>query len=99
MTTPAICTDICRHKKASRMVFEFLKCLQRRSIEINLFLPVIANISWLIMLVAQYSETDSQYAFVLVNCRHFKRRIEVIISFEVQLQVPAGVPQANTRLC
>ncbi len=32
--------------------FEFLKCLQRLSIEINIFPPVDANTSWLIMLVA-----------------------------------------------
>jgi hypothetical protein len=38
--------------------FIFLKCLQSLSIEINLFLPVNANISWLIMLLAQFSETD-----------------------------------------
>ncbi len=34
----------------SRLVFEFLKCLERLSIEINLFLPVNANTNWLIML-------------------------------------------------
>jgi hypothetical protein len=38
-------------------------------IEKDIFLAVIANISWLIMLVAKYSETDY--------------RIKVIISFEV----------------
>jgi hypothetical protein len=32
--------------------FEFLKCLWRLSIEINIFPPVNANTSWLIMLVA-----------------------------------------------
>jgi hypothetical protein len=37
------------------------------------------------MLVAQNSETDCRYAFVLVNCRHFKGRIEVIIFFEMLL--------------
>jgi hypothetical protein len=47
-----ICMDRCRHKEASLVVFEFLKCLQRLSIEINLFPPVSANTSWLIMLVA-----------------------------------------------
>jgi hypothetical protein len=35
------------------------------------------------MLVAQYSETGRRYAFVLVNCWHFKGKIELIISFEV----------------
>jgi hypothetical protein len=49
--------DRCRHKQASRVVFEFLKCLQRLSIEINLFLPVNANLRWLIMLLAQVSQT------------------------------------------
>jgi hypothetical protein len=34
------------------VVFEFFKCLQRLSIEINLFLPVNANISWLLMLAS-----------------------------------------------
>ncbi len=40
------------------MVFEFLKFLKRFSIEINIFLPVNANISWLLKLVAQIGETD-----------------------------------------
>jgi hypothetical protein len=54
-------------------LFLFLKGLQRLSIEINLFLPVNANISWLIMVVAQFSKTDCRYAFVLVICRPFQR--------------------------
>jgi hypothetical protein len=59
------------------VVFEILKCLQRLFIEIKLFLPVNANISWLIMLAAQYSETGHRYTFVLVNYRHFKGKIGV----------------------
>ncbi len=55
------------------MVFELLKGLQRLSIKINLFLLVNANISWLIILVAQFSETDCQYAFVLVICQTYHR--------------------------
>jgi hypothetical protein len=43
-------TDVGINKRAD--VFEYLKCLQRLAIEINLFLPVNVNISWLIMLVA-----------------------------------------------
>ncbi len=35
------------------------------------------------MLVAQYSETDCRYAFVLVSVGIFKGRNEVIIPFEV----------------
>ncbi len=42
------------------------------SIEINLFLPVNANISWLILLLAQFSETDRRYAFITVICRPFQ---------------------------
>ncbi len=49
-----------------RVVVEFLKCLQRLSIEINLFLPVNVNISLLIMILAQFSETVCWYAFVLI---------------------------------
>jgi hypothetical protein len=45
------------------VVFEFLKGLQRLSIELNLVLPVNANISWLLMLLAQFSETYCRYAF------------------------------------
>jgi hypothetical protein len=37
-----------------QVVFEFLECLQRLSITINLFLWVNANISWLIMLVVSF---------------------------------------------
>ncbi len=43
--------DRYRPKEASRVVFEFLQGLQAFSIEINKFLPVNANISWLTMLV------------------------------------------------
>jgi hypothetical protein len=43
-------TDVGINKR--RWCFEFLKCLQGLSIEINIFLPVNANTSWLIMLVA-----------------------------------------------
>ncbi len=35
---------------------------------------VNAKTSWLIMLMAQYSETDCQYAFVLVICPPFQRQ-------------------------
>jgi hypothetical protein len=35
------------------------------------------------MLVVQYRETDCRYTFILVNCQHFKGRIELIISFEM----------------
>jgi hypothetical protein len=35
-----------------QMDFEFLKCFQTFSIEINLFLPVNANTSWLIIVLA-----------------------------------------------
>jgi hypothetical protein len=45
------------------VVAEFFKCLQRLSIEINLFLPVNVNISWLIMSLAQISETVCWYVF------------------------------------
>jgi hypothetical protein len=55
------------------MFFEYLKCLQRLANEVNLFLPVNVNISWLIMLVARFSETDCRLAFVLVICRPLQR--------------------------
>jgi hypothetical protein len=44
--------------------------------ELKIFLVVNAITSWLIMLVAQNSATDSRYAL-------FKGRIELIIPFEV----------------
>ncbi len=41
-------------------------------IELKIFHPVNANTSWLLMLVAQYNETDCRFAFALVICRHFQ---------------------------
>jgi hypothetical protein len=42
--------------------------------EIKIFLVVNAITSWLIMLVAQNSATDSRYALVQVICRPFQRQ-------------------------
>ncbi len=55
------------------MVFEFFNCLQSLPIEINLFLPVNANISWIIMLLANFSETVCRYAFFSSNLSAFSK--------------------------
>jgi hypothetical protein len=44
------------------------------SIHSSILDPINANISWLIMLGAQYSETDCRYAFVLEIYQPFHRQ-------------------------
>jgi hypothetical protein len=53
--------------KASWVVFEFSNYLQRLSIEINLFLPVNENISWLIMLVVVHAVDNLTKTLALIS--------------------------------
>jgi hypothetical protein len=58
----------------ARLVFKFLGAQMFFYNAKSVFLAVNASKSWLIMLVAHYSETYNRYAFVLVICLPFQRQ-------------------------